>query len=68
MVADGGGQRVLRDAAVRRLVELSEAAPLSRDDVRLAARGLGVRTIGVALGRAGDGPGAAGAALTVHRG
>ena len=42
MAGDGGGQRALRDAAVRRLVELSESRPLSRDDVRLAARGLGV--------------------------
>src|SRR3954453_23564876 len=32
----------LRDAAVRRLVEISDARPLSRSDVRLAAQGLGV--------------------------
>jgi len=40
--ADGGGQRALRDAAVRRLVEISDERPLTRSDVRLAAQGLGV--------------------------
>ena len=58
MAAVGGGPRSLRDAAVRRLVELNAAGPLSREQVALAAQGLGVsdrtvwRWVAQAMGRA----------------
>lgn len=54
----GGAQRSLREAAVRRLVELGEAGPLSREQVALAAQGVGVsertmwRWVALATGRA----------------
>ncbi|GAA2847785.1 hypothetical protein Acy02nite_02780 [Actinoplanes cyaneus] len=38
----GSDRRVLRDAAVRRLVGLAKAGPLSREQVALVAQGLGV--------------------------
>lgn len=56
-MADGGGQRSLRDAAVRRLVVLSQDGPLPQAQVELVARGLGVsartvwRWVAQALGR-----------------
>jgi tetratricopeptide (TPR) repeat protein len=42
MAAIDGGQRAMRDAAVRRLVELSKAGPLSRAQVSLVAQTVGV--------------------------
>jgi putative transposase len=42
MASVGGGQRSLRDAAVHRLVQLGESAVLSREQVALAAQGVGV--------------------------
>jgi putative transposase len=57
-VASAGEQRALRDAAVRRLVQLSESAPLTREQVALVAGGIGVtertmwRWVALAVGRA----------------
>ncbi len=42
MAPGGGDQRVLRAAAVCRLVELAAAGPLSRKQVAVVARGLAV--------------------------
>lgn len=39
-----GERRALRDAAVRRLLQLSESGPLPAEPVELVARGLGVST------------------------
>lgn len=58
MAAGGGGRRSLRDAAVRRPVELGKAGPLPQEQVALVAQGLGVsdrtvwRWVAQALGRA----------------
>ena len=57
-MASAGEQRALRDAAVRRLVELSASEPLTRQQVALAAEGIGVtertmwRWVAVAASRA----------------
>jgi GNAT superfamily N-acetyltransferase len=54
MSAVDGGASALRDAAVRRLVELSEAGALSQAQVEPAAQGLGVsaRTVWRLVARA----------------
>ncbi len=58
MAPGGRDQRALRAAAVRRLVKLAEAGPLSREQVALVAQGLDVsdrtvwRWVAQAMGRA----------------
>ena len=58
-MVDDGGRRARRDAAVRRLVTLSKAGPLSRTQVTLTAQSLSVseRTVRrwIAQAQAGDG-------------